>query len=56
MCDCCDRTTTREVMERRHGTIQDFERAVNKAADDLWVTTAEAEAAIERYREGLGEG
>lgn len=36
-------------MRRKHGTPEQFAMAVNLAADRLMVTTAEAEASIDKY-------
>ena len=34
----------------KHGTVSDFEKAIWKAHDDLFITTVEAMAAINGYR------
>lgn len=34
----------------KHGTVTDFEKAIWKAHDDLFITTVEAMAAINGYR------
>ena len=37
-------------MRRVSGTPAEFAEAVDRAADQLWITTEEAEAAKEKYR------
>ena len=39
----------RELM-KKHGTLAEFSKAVWDAANDLFITDAEASAAIEKYR------
>ncbi len=41
---------TKEELRAKHGTPDDFAAAVNQAADDLFCTTDEANAAITKYR------
>jgi hypothetical protein len=45
----------KRLLNEAHGTPEQFAIAVNAAADDLMCTTAEAEAAIERYRRDWAE-
>ena len=42
---------TREQLRQRHGTPEEFAAACNRAADTLYITTAECEAAIASYVE-----
>ena len=42
---------TREELTAKHGTPKEFERAVWAAWAQLFVTTAEAEKAIVKYRD-----
>lgn len=41
---------TQEQLRAEHGTPEEFEAAVIRAANDLFVTDDEARAAIARYR------
>jgi hypothetical protein len=41
---------TREELRSKHGTPEEFERAVWKAYADLFITKGEADAAIAKYR------
>ena len=40
---------TRSDLREKHGTPQEFEAAVNRAADQLFLTTDEANVAIKKY-------
>lgn len=48
-CSCCDETTQRSAVLSRHGTLEDFEAAVNAAVPEF-ISYSEASAAAERYR------
>ncbi len=41
---------TQEELRAEHGTPDEFAAVVNQAADDLFCTTEEANAAIAKYR------
>lgn len=43
-------TPQQEKLKEKHGTPEEFEKAVWRACDDLFCTVAEAKAAIEKYR------
>jgi hypothetical protein len=44
---------TKQELIRRHGTLEEFSRAVEAAVDDLMVTPDEASAAIRKYEDEL---
>lgn len=41
---------SRADLTKRHGTPRGFAAACNQAADDLYITTAECDAAVEKYQ------
>ena len=43
-------TQAQKILADKHGTPEQFERAIWKAANDLTITDREAMAAIEKYR------
>lgn len=48
-CSCTKACRSREEMQKEHGTPEEYVVAVWRACDQLMITTAEAEAAVNKY-------
>ena len=54
-CSCCSFNTTKDEMIKRHGTIDEFVKAMWKACDDLFITDEECVVGIHEYAKALSD-